>query len=112
MLAHPQCQGALDSVGLVDALSLCKATAQTAFKGIRELPPGHRLQLLAGRAPSVRRYWAVERHEHADTEAQTVEKTRAMLERSLGEQLYADVPVCSLLSRCLDSTVPTAMAEK
>jgi asparagine synthase (glutamine-hydrolysing) len=112
ILAHPQFQRALDVVGLVDALSLCKATAQTAFKGIRELPPGHRLQLLAGRAPSVQRYWAVERHEHTDTEAQTVEKTRALLEQALGEQLYADVPVCSLLSGGLDSTVLTAMAQK
>ncbi|WP_409272742.1 asparagine synthase (glutamine-hydrolyzing) [Pseudomonas sp. KCJK9111] len=112
ILAHPQFHRALDVVGLVDALSLCKATAQTAFKGIRELPPGHCLQLLAGRAPSLHRYWAVARYEHTDTEAQTVEKTRALLEQALSEQLYADVPVCSLLSGGLDSTILTAMAQK
>ncbi|MBF8776224.1 asparagine synthase (glutamine-hydrolyzing) [Pseudomonas fulva] len=112
ILAHPQFQRALDVVGLVDALSLCKATAQTAFKGIRELPPGHCLQWQAGRAPRVHRYWAVARHEHTDTEAQTVEKTRALLEQTLSEQLYADVPVCSLLSGGLDSTILTAMAQK
>jgi asparagine synthase (glutamine-hydrolysing) len=112
ILAHPQFQRSLDVVGLVDALSLSKATAQTPFKGIRELPAGHRLQLLAGRAPLVQRYWSLERCEHTDSEAQTVEKTRALLEKALGEQLYADVPVCTLLSGGLDSTILTAMAQK
>lgn len=112
ILAHPQFQRALDVVGLVDALSLSKATAQTAFKGIRELPPGHSLTLSAGRKPVLQRYWALERREHSDTEAQTIEKTRALLEKALGEQLYADVPVCTLLSGGLDSTILTAMAQK
>ncbi|QJI40772.1 asparagine synthase (glutamine-hydrolyzing) [Pseudomonas sp. ADAK2] len=112
ILAHPQFKRALDVVGLVDALSLSKATTQTPFQGIRELTPGHCLQLTAGRGPVLQRYWSLERREHTDSLAQTVERTRALLEKALGEQLYADVPVCTLLSGGLDSTILTAMAQK
>ncbi|HAB02561.1 MAG TPA: asparagine synthetase B, partial [Pseudomonas sp.] len=42
----------------------------------------------------------------------TVAQTRELLAKALGEQLHADVPVCSLLSGGLDSTILTAMAQQ
>ncbi|MNM20494.1 Asparagine synthetase [glutamine-hydrolyzing] 3 [compost metagenome] len=112
ILAHREFASALDVVGLVDALSLSRGTARTALRGISELPPGHRLSWRAHGKVTLSRYWQVQRREHLDDEATTVERTRALLGKALGEQLYADVPVCSLLSGGLDSTLLTALAQQ
>lgn len=112
ILAHPEFKTGLNVIGLVDALSLSHGTTQTAFQGIRELAPGHRLALHAGRPAKIERYWRLQRREHTDDLQQTVERTRHLLQKALGEQLYADVPVCTLLSGGLDSTILTAMAQR
>lgn len=111
ILAHPEFAKALDMVGLVDGLSLSRATARTAFRGISELPPGHRLSWRPQGQVKVSRYWQLSRREHEDDLDSTVQRTRELLGKALGEQLYADVPVCSLLSGGLDSSILTAMAQ-
>ena len=112
ILAHPGFQPNINVVGLVDALSLSRGTTQTPFQGIHELSPGHRLTLLAGSEPKIERYWSLQRREHEDNLEQTVEYTRYLLQKSLTDQLYADVPVCTLLSGGLDSTILSAMAQR
>ncbi|MFJ4347738.1 asparagine synthase (glutamine-hydrolyzing) [Pseudomonas sp. NPDC089401] len=112
ILAHPTFSRALDVVGLVDALSLSRGTTRTALQGISELPPGHRLSWRPSGQPKITRYWQLQRREHQDDLHGTVARTRALLEHALGEQLHADVPVCSLLSGGLDSTLLTAMAQQ
>ncbi|AXM94784.1 asparagine synthase (glutamine-hydrolyzing) [Pseudomonas plecoglossicida] len=112
ILAHPDFTRALDRVGLVDALSLSRGSVRTALRGIDELPPGHRLSWRPNGRAKISRYWHLQRREHADTLATTVARTRELLDRALGEQLHADVPLCSLLSGGLDSTALTAMAQQ
>ncbi|CAM3589814.1 Asparagine synthetase [glutamine-hydrolyzing] 3 [Pseudomonas reidholzensis] len=112
ILAHPEFTAALDVVGLVDGLSLSRATARTPFRGISELPPGHRLSWRPQGQVKLSRYWQLRRRAHEDDTASTVQRTRELLGKALGEQLYADVPVCSLLSGGLDSTILTAMAQR
>ncbi|RZI82101.1 MAG: asparagine synthase (glutamine-hydrolyzing), partial [Pseudomonas sp.] len=112
ILAHPDFSKQLDVVGLVDALSLSRGTSRTALRGIRELPPGHRLSWRPNGQVKLKRYWQLQRREHQDDLQSTVERTRELLGKALGEQLYADVPVCSLLSGGLDSTILTAMAQR
>ncbi|MFJ4156123.1 asparagine synthase (glutamine-hydrolyzing) [Pseudomonas sp. NPDC089752] len=112
ILAHPEFASALDVVGLVDALSLSRGTVRTALRGVDELPPGHRLSWRPNAQPKLSRYWQLQRREHRDDLASTVAHTRELLDKALGEQLYADVPVCSLLSGGLDSTILTAMAQQ
>ncbi|WP_449433003.1 asparagine synthase (glutamine-hydrolyzing) [Pseudomonas putida] len=112
ILAHPEFTRAVDVVGLVDALSLSRGTARTALRGVSELPPGHRLSWRPQGQVKISRYWQLQRHEHQDDPASTVERTRELLAKALGEQLYADVPVCSLLSGGLDSTLLTALAQQ
>ncbi|EPO7629448.1 TPA: asparagine synthase (glutamine-hydrolyzing) [Citrobacter freundii] len=111
ILAHPGFTKTLDVVGLVDALSLSRGTARTALRGISELPPGHRLSWRPQGQPKLSRYWQLRRRIHEDDLQTTVERTRELLDKALGEQLYADVPVCSLLSGGLDSTILTALAQ-
>ena len=112
ILAHPDFTRALDVVGLVDALSLSRGTVRSALRGVDELPPGHRLSWRPNGQPKLSRYWQLQRREHQDDLATTVQRTRELLSKALGEQLYADVPVCSLLSGGLDSTALTAMAQQ
>lgn len=112
ILAHPDFSKRLDVVGLVDALSLSRGTSRTALRGIRELPPGHRLSWRPNGQVKLKRYWQLQRREHQDDLQSTIERTRELLGKALGEQLYADVPVCSLLSGGLDSTILTAMAQR
>ncbi|AVD90470.1 MULTISPECIES: asparagine synthase (glutamine-hydrolyzing) [unclassified Pseudomonas] len=112
ILAHPAFERALDVVGLVDALSLARGTPRTALRGIVELPPGHRLSWRPNGQMKVCRYWQLQRREHQDDVSTTVERTRELLANALGEQLHADVPVCSLLSGGLDSTLLTALAQQ
>lgn len=112
VLAHPEYSRALDVVGLVDALSLSRGTARTALRGVDELPPGHRLSWRPNGRLKISRYWQLQRREHEDDLPSTVARTRELLGNALGEQLYADVPVCSLLSGGLDSTILTAMAQQ
>ncbi|WPM28756.1 asparagine synthase (glutamine-hydrolyzing) [Pseudomonas sp. P1B16] len=112
VLAHPDFASALDAVGLVDALSLSRGTTRTALRGVSELPPGHRLSLRPQGQVRISRYWQLQRRAHEDDLATTVERTRELLDNALGEQLHADVPVCSLLSGGLDSTLLTAMAQQ
>ncbi|WAB95684.1 asparagine synthase (glutamine-hydrolyzing) [Pseudomonas putida] len=112
ILAHPAFASALDVVGLVDALSLSRGTARTALRGVSELPPGHRLSWRPNGRAKLSRYWQLQRREHQDDLPGTVARTRALLGKALGEQLHADVPVCSLLSGGLDSTILTAMAQQ
>ena len=112
ILAHPEFTRALDVVGLVDALSLSRGTVRSALRGVDELPPGHRLSWRPNGQPKLSRYWQLQRREHQDDLATTVLRTRELLSKALGEQLYADVPVCSLLSGGLDSTALTALAQQ
>ena len=112
ILAHPEFTRALDVVGLVDALSLSRGTVRSALRGVDELPPGHRLSWRPNGQPKLSRYWQLQRREHQHDLATTVQRTRELLSKALGEQLYADVPVCSLLSGGLDSTALTAMAQQ
>ncbi|BBH46167.1 asparagine synthase (glutamine-hydrolyzing) [Pseudomonas sp. KU43P] len=112
ILAHPAFSRSLDVVGLVDALSLSRGTVRTALRGVDELPPGHRLSWRPNGQPKISRYWQLQRREHQDDLETTVQRTRELLGKALGEQLYADVPVCSLLSGGLDSTALTAMAQQ
>lgn len=112
ILAHPDFTAQLDEVGLVDALSLSRGTSRTALRGIDELAPGHRLSWRPNGLAKLDRYWQLQRREHRDDAPGTVAQTRELLAKALGEQLHADVPVCSLLSGGLDSTILTAMAQQ
>lgn len=112
ILAHPDFTAQLDEVGLVDALSLSRGTSRTALRGIDELAPGYRLSWRPNGLAKLDRYWQLQRREHRDDAPGTVAQTRELLAKALGDQLHADVPVCSLLSGGLDSTILTAMAQQ
>ncbi len=55
-------------------------------------------------------YWKLESKQHKDSFGKTCETIRDLLEDSISKQLVSDVPLCTMLSGGLDSSIITAYA--
>lgn len=84
----------------------------TAFKGIRELPPGHYMRVTSA-GEDVRRFWSIPdgcpSHRWNGTEEEAREELVSLIEDAVRIRLRADVPVGAYLSGGLDSSVVTAL---
>lgn len=58
------------------------------------------------------KFWTLYAHEHNDTPEQTAEKVRFLVDDSIKRQLKADVPVCTMLSGGLDSSIISSVVAK
>ncbi|MBK3579576.1 asparagine synthase (glutamine-hydrolyzing) [Streptomyces sp. MBT65] len=108
LFAHPEIRPRVDADGLREAYSLLFNTGPTVWSGVREVEPGG-LLVLDRDGVRERRYWQLEAGVHADDRDTTVERIRELVGTAARSQLEADVPLCSLLSGGLDSTVLTAL---
>ncbi|MYW91746.1 asparagine synthase (glutamine-hydrolyzing) [Amycolatopsis rubida] len=111
ILAHPDVAPVVDRDGLRELLAGVKTPEHAIFRGLRELRPGH-LLVFDREGKRIQRYWALEAREHPDDLHTTVRTVRALLEDIVERQLVADVPLCTLLSGGLDSSVVTALAAR
>jgi len=83
---------------------------KTLFKGIRELPAGHSLEVAAGTV-RIKRYWDVQfAPDFTHTSRFFEEELRSRLSDSVRVHLRADVPVGAYLSGGLDSSLVAALA--
>jgi asparagine synthase (glutamine-hydrolysing) len=83
---------------------------KTLFKGIRELPAGHSLEV-AGDTVRIKRYWDVQfAPDFSHDSAYFEEELRSLLSDSVNIHLRADVPVGAYLSGGLDSSIVAALA--
>ncbi|MFE1313878.1 asparagine synthase (glutamine-hydrolyzing) [Streptomyces sp. NPDC058755] len=108
LFAHPEIRPRVDADGLREAYSLLFNTGPTVWSGVREVEPGG-LLVLDRDGIRERRYWQLEAAPHTDDRDTTVERVRELVGAAAHSQLEADVPLCSLLSGGLDSTVLTAL---
>ncbi|OLZ61420.1 asparagine synthase (glutamine-hydrolyzing) [Streptomyces sp. IMTB 2501] len=108
LFAHPEIRPRVDADGLREAYSLLFNTGPTVWSGVREVEPGG-LLVLDRDGIRERRYWQLEARDHADDQETTVERVRALVGAAARSRLEADVPLCSLLSGGIDSTVLTAL---
>lgn len=93
-------------------LPLLKIPGRAPYAGMSEVRPGHILRVSAtGRHESS--YWApwANVDDHGDDRS-IIESIRALLEDTVERQMIADVPLCTLLSGGLDSSVLTALAQR
>ena len=109
VLAHPDVAAAVDLDGLREMLSFAPVPGRSAYRGLAEVKPGHIVVFSAGRT-AVRCYWSLPALPHTDSLPTTVDTVRQMLERSVAEQIVADVPICTQLSGGLDSSAIAALA--
>ncbi|MBL1083106.1 asparagine synthase (glutamine-hydrolyzing) [Streptomyces actinomycinicus] len=108
LFAHPAIRPRVDADGLREAYSLLFNTGPTVWSGVREVEPGG-LLVLDRDGIRERRYWQLTAGDHTEDRGTTVERIRDLVGAAARDQLEADVPLCSLLSGGIDSTVLTAL---
>lgn len=113
LLANPGFSAEVDGEGLAELFGLNKGRSpgHGVFRGLHQLLPGHTVRI-DRRGLHHTRYWRLDAHPHEDDLATTTATVRGMLEDIVERQLVADVPLCSLLSGGLDSSVVTALAAR
>lgn len=111
ILAHPDVSPVVNLDGLRELLSFAKTPEHAVYRGMAEVRPGQVVRVTRG-GVTRRRYWRLEAAEHTDDLATTVGTVRELLEDIVTRQLVSDVPLCSLLSGGLDSSVITALAAR
>jgi asparagine synthase (glutamine-hydrolysing) len=111
ILAHPDVDAVVDADGLREIFSIVKTPEHAVFCGMYEVRPGSMVRISREGLTKVR-YWQLEAREHTDDLDTTVLTVRALLEDIVERQLFADVPVGTLLSGGLDSSTVTALAAR
>ncbi|KAG0046741.1 hypothetical protein BGZ83_008091 [Gryganskiella cystojenkinii] len=111
LLANPLVPRRVTAEGLRGILSMVRTPGYAVFSGMREVMPGEIVRV--NRQGVVNRhYWRLEARKHEDNLEQTIQHTRSLLEDIMERQIIADVPLCSLLSGGLDSSVITSFASR
>jgi asparagine synthase (glutamine-hydrolysing) len=81
---------------------------RTLLKGIRKVPPGHRLAV-DSRGARLERYWRTIPDIQEIPEKEAVEEYARRFRRAVERQMVSDVPIGSLLSGGVDSAMVTAV---
>src|SRR2546421_4631302 len=111
LLAHPLVKAEVDAAGLAEILSFVRTPGSGVYRDVHELRPGH-LAIYSEKGMQISRYWSLRSAPHTDDLQTTTEYIRTLLEDTVKQQLIADVPVATLLSGGLDSSLLTALAAR
>ena len=107
-------QGVLktDNTALYDFLTYRYIPApKTMYQNVFKLEAGHILTVnLDSKQSSPRRYWVLEPSNNTHSVAENCEQLRALIGKSVKEQMVSDVPIGFFLSGGLDSSVVVAEA--
>lgn len=119
IFADPEIERSLDPAGLAEVLTFWGPVApRTVFAGVREVQPGHVLELDAGSLSfSERPYWTIDFPEQDGFRAADVQQESERLMEQLTEasQLRftrSDVPVGAYLSGGLDSSITSTVVAR
>lgn len=86
---------------------------KTMFQDIAKLPPAHYLVYEPGGTPQIRRYWDLDFSQKTNaSEECLLDELHAILVDTLRHHMVSDVPVGSLLSGGLDSSMIAAMLSR
>lgn len=111
LLKYPGIEAEIDKNGISEIFGLGPARTPGigVFKNFNEILPGHYATFSKDGFEEIT-YWELESKPHTDTHDQTIEKIKYLLIDSVEKQLISDVPICTLLSGGLDSTIVTAIS--
>lgn len=111
LLQYPDINAEIDKNSLCEIFGLgpARTPGVGVYKGFKEVLAGHYVTFNKDSFKEIP-YWKLESKPHVDSYDETVDKVRYLLEDAVKKQLVSDVPVCSLLSGGLDSTVITAIS--
>ncbi|MDL2280435.1 asparagine synthase (glutamine-hydrolyzing) [Selenomonadales bacterium OttesenSCG-928-I06] len=110
LLANPHVESKIDKEALAEILMMgpARTPGYGIFQNVNELKPGHFL-IYNKDNQTIRQYWSLKSEPHTDDFQTTCEKVRWILTDAVKRQLISDVPLCTLLSGGLDSSVLTAL---
>jgi asparagine synthase (glutamine-hydrolysing) len=111
ILANPIVPRRVSLTALREIFDMVKTPGQTVYADMFELRPGHLLRF-SRKGLASRAYWTLQAEPHVDDYETTVHTVRDILFDAVSRQMVADVPVCTLLSGGLDSSIVTAFAGK
>lgn len=113
ILNHPSWEAVIDRYGLCEIFGLgpARSPGNGVFQGIHEVPPGY-MACIDYSGMELSCYWQLKGEEHEDNYEKTVEKTRYLLLDSIERQLVGDVPLCTLLSGGIDSSIVSAVSAR
>ena len=111
ILQHPHVSASMDAtcLGELFGISPAHTPGRTVFQNIYELKPAH-FAIWNTDGFQTKCYWHLKSRPHTDSFSETCAKTRFLLEDSIQRQLVSDVPLCTLLSGGLDSSIITKFA--
>lgn len=84
---------------------------KTPFRNIEEVKPAH-FKVVSKDHIYDTEYWTLKSKEHTDDFKTTCEHVKFLVKDSIERQLVSDVPLCTLLSGGLDSSIITAVASE
>jgi asparagine synthase (glutamine-hydrolysing) len=99
----------IDSLREVFGAGPARIPGSGIFKDIYEIKPGHYMVYSLSGLKDLR-YWELTAGEHGDSYEETVDKVSFLVRDSIVRQMVSDVPVCTLLSGGIDSSIVTAAA--
>lgn len=111
VLAHPQLEAVVDAEGLAELLGFVGTPGHAVYRGLREVPPGHVVQV-RDNGVTEHRYWALPARQHTEDRVSTVRTVRSLLSSAVESHLVSDVPLCTLLSGGVDSSTIVALAAR
>lgn len=111
LFAYPEIKAVLGRYGLCEIFGLgpARSLGCGVFLGVHEIPPAY-CGILDYSGLKLWRYWDMEAKEHKENYEETVDHARELLFDAIRRQLVSDVPICTLLSGGLDSSVVSAVA--
>ena len=113
LLAYPGIDRAIDPIALDAYLSYRIVPApRTIYRAVRKVPPATVLTFRAGAAPAERRYWSFDftpRVAETDPE-RLADEIETRLRTAVADRLESEVPLGSMLSGGLDSSLVVALA--
>lgn len=111
ILAYPGKQAVIGTYGLCEIFGLGPARSPGCgvYEGIHEIQPGY-CAYVDFSGIRCYPYFTLTAAEHKETYEQTVEHVRCLLTDAIKRQLVSDVPLCTLLSGGVDSSLISAVA--
>ncbi len=113
LFAHPYVEPVINRYGLCELFGLgpARSAGCGVYEDIYEIPPGH-MAYVDYSGCKISQYFQMEPKEHRENYKETVEHTRYLLFNAIERQLVSDVPICTLLSGGLDSSVVSSVAAR
>lgn len=113
LLAHDMVKSVLDQEGLWQLLYLAptKIGGTSVFKDILEIPTGY-YGVYNKSGLKLTKYWELEAKAFEGTEQDAVEETKRLVTDAITRQLVSDVPLATLLSGGLDSSIISSVAAR